>query len=105
MPSRLIQTQHLQVTPVLLWQCCDKQDPSSHIERLGPDAILLLACRALGTPLGFLALFFREPQADAACADSRAFVVDPDVSATHLSGFGTTTLEPNTIQIKREETM
>ena len=94
MPPRLIQTQHVQITPVLLWQGCDEQNPPSDIERLGPQAILLLTCRSLGAPLGFLALLLREPQADAACAHSLSFVVDPDVSATDLSGFGTTTFEP-----------
>src|SRR5260370_39880658 len=94
MPSRLIQTQHVQITPMLHWQSRDEQDPSSHIERLGPHAILLLTCRSLGAPLGFLALLFREPQANAAYANSLALVVDPDFSATTLAGFGPATFQP-----------
>src|SRR5260370_36669135 len=96
MPSRLIQTQHVQITPMLHWQSRDEQDPSSHIERLGPHAILLLTCRSLGAPLGFLALLFRGPQAKAAYAKSIHFVVDTELSAKKIAPFGLDPLPPPT---------
>src|SRR5690349_1103761 len=94
MPSRLIQAQHVQVTPVLLWQGCSERNPSCGIDRLWPDTVLLLACSPFGAPLGFLALLFGELQVNTMCAGSLAFVGDPCLLATHLSCFSTTAFEP-----------
>jgi hypothetical protein len=81
MPTRLIQTQDLLVTPVHLGQGGDHQDPSREIQRVWLHLVLVLAGLATGSPLGLVLLFLTQPKSDQAQLDALVGIADPDRTA------------------------
>jgi hypothetical protein len=84
-PSGLIQTEDLSITPVLVWQGCHHQDPSREIEGRGLHVLLLLARFALGPSLGLLLLVLAETKSDQPQLDALVQIGNPNRATTDPS--------------------
>src|SRR5262249_42338173 len=69
---------NLLITPVLLWQCSDDQDPSREVEGVWPHLLLVLLCLALGASLGLFLLLLAQTKRDQTQLDPLVQVRDPD---------------------------
>src|SRR5436190_1422382 len=94
MPTRSVSLQDLLITPVLLWQGGNNQDPSREVEGIWPYLLLVLLCLALGTSLSLFLLLLAQTKSDQTQLDPLVQVCDPDRTTLDVPCGRLQSLEP-----------